>query len=107
MYISLDKIKKHLNLDTNYKEDDRMILSYYNAAEEIVRRHIDCPDLKQLVDKNDNLPEPLNQAILLLIGNFYLQRESISDTMVYNVPNSFEYILSLYQNFLPSKFKSE
>lgn len=107
MYISLDKIKRQLNLDSNYKEEDCMIIDLYNVAEEIVKRHIDCPDLKQLLDEKGDLPAPLNQAILLLIGNFYIQRESISDTPIYNVPNSYEYILSLYQNYYPSMKNNE
>lgn len=104
MYISLDRIKDHLIIDRHYHDEDPYLLSLYNVAEEVVRRHIDCPDLTNIEDEKGDLPQPLIHAMLLFIGNMYANRESVTNQTLTNIPNSFEYILSLFQFYYPSKY---
>ncbi len=46
-----------------------------------------------------SVPAPIKQAMLLLIGSYYAQRESISAGQMAIVPQAVEMLLSLYKNF--------
>ena len=99
MYLTLDRIKKHLNIDEDYKEDDEYILALCEVSEQVVERHIDS-NLSEVAKSNgDELPSPLLHAMLLFIGDMYRTRESVSFTSVSAIPFSYDYILSLYKNY--------
>lgn len=97
MYISLDKCKKHLNIDPDFKEDDNYIMSLVEVAEEIVQRHIGYRFEDILVD--GQLPMALQHAMLLLIGQFYANRESVTFGSASELPLSYNYILQLFENY--------
>ena len=42
MQIELDLIKKHLNIDDSFKDDDTYLLALSDVAQDIVQKHIDC-----------------------------------------------------------------
>ena len=97
MYISLDKCKKHLNIDPEFKEDDNYIMSLVEVAEEIVQRHIGYRFEDILVD--GQLPMALQHAMLLFIGNMYANRESVTFGSPSELPLSCNYILQLFENY--------
>ena len=49
MYLQLNQIKKHLNIDADFHDDDNYIQQLINVAEIAVERHIDY-DLKAYVN---------------------------------------------------------
>lgn len=99
MFVTLDKIKNHLNIDSYYKEDDNYITSLYEVAEKVVEKHTDS-DLSVIAGTNGGLlPAPLVHAMLLFIGDMYRNRESVSFTSATAIPFSYDYILSLYKNY--------
>lgn len=100
MFITLDRIKKHLNIDEFYKDDDEYLKSLYEVAEKVVEKHTDT-SLSLLAERNgdSSIPSPLLQAMLLLIGDMYKNRESVTFSSVNTIPNSYDYILSLYKNY--------
>lgn len=98
MYVTLDKVKKHLNIDNDFTEDDEYLEYLIEVAEEVVSKHIDR-DLRDIVDGDGSIPGPLHHAILLFIGNMYDSRESNVYTSVQQLPHSFDYLLDLYQNY--------
>ena len=98
MYTDLDTIKRHLNVDSDFYEDDMYICDLMDVAEKAVEREIDTP-LSQLEDDNGNIPQPLVHAMLLMVGNFYANRESISYASSQNVPYSYQYLCDLYRNY--------
>ena len=77
MYILLDDAKRHLNVDKDFRDDDKYIASLIDVAEKVVERNIDI-NLKELEDGDGDIPSPLIQAMLLLVGNFYANRESVA-----------------------------
>ena len=97
MYISLDKCKKHLNIDPDFKEDDNYIMSLVEVAEEIVQRHIGYRFEDILVD--GQLPMALQHAMLLFIGTMYANRESVTFGSASELPLSYNYILQLFENY--------
>ena len=99
MFITLDRIKKHLNIDDFYIEDDDYLTTLYEVAEKVVEKHTDS-NFSDIAEANGGeLPSPLTHAMLLFIGDMYKNRESISFTSVSAIPFSYDYILSLYKNY--------
>lgn len=98
MLIPLATIKKHLNLDTEFTDDDNYIELLYGVAEDLVQKHIDR-DFDSIVAEEGALPDALLHAILLFIGNLYDNRESVAYSSVTEVPKSLDYILSMYRDY--------
>lgn len=98
MYLSLSRIKKHLNLDSDFIQDDDYLLMLEDVAEKTVERHIDC-SLTELQADGGELPTPLLQAMLLFIGDMYSNRESVAFSSATEIPFSYEYLLSLYKDY--------
>ena len=97
-YLKLHEIKKHLNIDKYFKDDDEYIISLGDTAEQMVDEHINnC--LSDIVSDNDGeLPNPLRHAMLLLIGNLYQNREIIG-SKVQELPFNYQYLIDLYKNY--------
>lgn len=105
MYIDITQIKSHLNIDSDFLDDDEYLLHLESVAELVVQKHIDHR-LEDLLDESGQLPAPLIQGMLLFIGNLYANRESVSYASAVEVPNSFEYLLSLYKDYNNTKMDS-
>ena len=98
MYISIEEIKKHLNIDSTFTEDDEYLKHLYEVAEKVVSKHID----NSLMDyvSEGKLDSGLRHAILLYVGDLYNSREGNAyGVSVSEVPFSYDYILSLYKNY--------
>ena len=93
MEITLDEIKAHLNIEKGWHGEDQYLQSLIDAAKVVVQKHI-CDDIDG-VKEGEQIP--LFYAIKLLVGTFYLNRESLSNLNKGN--HSYEYILSLYKNY--------
>ena len=98
MLVNLDILKKHLNIDADFKEDDEYITLLEGVAEDLVQKHID-KNLDTIIDEEGELPKPLLHAILLFVGNMYDNRESVSYATPREVPQSLTYILNMYRDY--------
>ena len=98
MYLQLYQIKKHLNLDETFGDDDEYLMDLANMAQNTVAHHIDC-NLSRLEDANGNLPMAIIHAMLLLVGTMYAKRETIVFGGVQEVPLAYEYLLSQYRDY--------
>jgi uncharacterized phage protein (predicted DNA packaging) len=101
-YLTLEDIKKHLNIDTEFVDDDDYLNALGDVAETMVARHIDH-DLSDL-EEDGVLPAPIIHACKLLIGNMYMNRESVTFSSINKIPQSYEYLLATYKN--RTNFKS-
>ena len=95
-YLNLAQIKKHLNIDAEFTDDDLYLESLCDVAEQMVSRHLEN-DLSNL-EKDGQLPAPIIHACLLLVGNLYMNRESVSNINMVKIPNAYEYLLATYKN---------
>lgn len=96
--MDLALIKKHLNIDSGFTADDTYLTSLSAVAESVVEAHIDHT-LSDLADDGGQLPAPLQQAMLLFIGNMYANRESVAYTNANEVPFAYDYLLSLFKDY--------
>lgn len=102
-YLNLGIIKKHLNVDDYFHDDDKYIETLGDVAEEMVATHLDNK-LHIIANNNDGiLPMPIQHAMLLLIGNLYQNREGIAFGAVNDIPHSYDYLLNQYKNYKTSQ----
>jgi hypothetical protein len=148
MFVDLETVKKHLQIDADYTGDDNYLLMLISVAEQAVATHLDLnlteytdistkvttqsntssPQLEAIViagkvslrqinpamivnedtevdepqdtpDDTIELPAPIKQAILLMIGNLYANREPVTYGTVIKVPYTLDYLLGLYKNY--------
>lgn len=110
--LELDIIKQHVRLEPDFEEDDTLLDTYSNAARRLVENRTgrklyataaeipkdgdgNATDEKALV-----LDDDLVTAMLLLIGGWYENRESITTgTIVTQTPLAFEALISPYRFF--------
>jgi hypothetical protein len=98
-YLKLDLIKKHLNMDESFHDDDSYLEALGDVVEEVTEKHIDVSLKKLTADNNGKIPTPLKQAMLLLLGTYYSNRENVAFASSAEIPLSYSYLLSLYQNY--------
>lgn len=94
--VTLDLIKKHVCAD-DFTADDDLLRHYIQAAEEAivgrVGRSID--ELKDM--GGGEFPASLRQAVMLLVGHWYNQREAVASVQMHEVPLG---VLSLVKPFI-------
>ena len=98
-YLNLDLIKKHLNIDSDFHDDDSYLEALADVVEEVTEKHIDVSLNNLTADNNGKIPAPLIQAMLLLCGSYYSNRENVAFASSAEIPLSYSYLLSLYQNY--------
>lgn len=98
MYLQLYQIKKHLNINEEWHDDDEYLVDLAIAAENVVQKHIDV-ELEDLEDGDGNIPSPLLQAMLFLVGTYYANRESVAFASAQPLPHAYEYLIALYKNY--------
>lgn len=101
-HLTLKLIKEHLNLDNDFTMDDAYLSNLGDVVETVVERHID-DSFAYLANANGGkLPAPLIQAMLLLLGTYYANREHIAFNANYEVGNSYTFLIDLYRNYSAS-----
>jgi hypothetical protein len=70
---TLAEAKAHLRVIDN--DEDELIQSYIDAAEAHVRNYLERP-LEPWTDEVGTAPQNIKQAILLVVGDFYENREA-------------------------------
>ena len=105
MYIDHVILRKHLNIDDEYFDEEwEYVEALCLAAENAVANHIARP-LSEITDSSTGkLPPSVNHAILLLVGHWYANRESISFAQGQPIPQGYEYLLQPYKSY---KFDTE
>jgi len=91
--LALDEIKKHLNIDECYLDDDSYIISLLYAAQDAAEIH-----LRRKLKDNNERPSIL-QGIKFLIGHWYRTRENVSNITVNEIPYTFKYLMDLNRSY--------
>ena len=92
MYVELEDIKRHLNVDFN--EDDNLITSMIEAAEASVENSIGAP-LADIAIYGE-LPVALKHVIRIMTANFYEYREGMTYGKIQTVPFTLRHLLAPY-----------
>lgn len=95
-YITVEDVKRHLYID--FEADDKIIADYIDASQEVIEKYLNVKLCDLVV--NERLPYPVLQAIKIMTGNLYNNRESVAFNAVpYKIPFSFEYLIQPYKNY--------
>ena len=97
MYVTLNEAKKHLNIDTDFVDDNAYIINLIEVAEDCIQKNTDVVLADQV--EAGVLPASLKHSILLLVGNLYNNREATSYSIPKEVPFAFKYLVNLNRNF--------
>lgn len=97
MYLSLEQVKQHLLINNDFIEDDAYLEQLIQVAGDAISKHLDIA-LEEL-NAGGTLPPAITQAMLLMIGNFYANRESVSFGAATEIPLSYRYLIGLYKNY--------
>ena len=98
MYLTIDDVKKHLYID--HDDDNRYIADLITVAEDAVKTDLNLDSLCEIEDETGMLPASVIQAMLLLIGTLYANRESVTYGTPHTVPHSYEYLLDLNRQYI-------
>lgn len=101
-HLTLKLIKEHLNLDNDFTLDDAYLSNLGDVVEQVVEKHIDDSFVYLANANGGHLPTPLIQAMLLLLGTYYSNREHIAFNANYEVGNSYTFLIDLYRNYSAS-----
>lgn len=78
--LSLTIIKQHLNIDSNFTDDDEYLTRLGNTAEGYTAEFLevsDATDVEQVTEWTTLSAKPqVQQAMLMLVGTMYNNRES-------------------------------
>ena len=96
--LCLSCVKKHLQIDESFKDDDCYIEGLMEVAKLTVSQHLNN-DWFNGGKEQVEFPLPIIQAMLLLIGNLYANREPVAFNTVSKVPFTYEYLLGLYKQY--------
>lgn len=95
-YITIEEIKQHLYID--FEADDEVLADMINTAEAIIEKYLNVQLTGLFID--GKIPYPIKQAIKIMVGNLYANRESVSfNAIPYKIPFSYEYLLQPYKNY--------
>lgn len=97
MLLTTEEVKKHLNLDPEFMDDDTYIESLIEVCELSVAKELGINVVDLVADYE--MCTPIKQAILLQIGTFYSNRESVTFGTPHELPNAFRYLIQLYKHY--------
>lgn len=99
-YLTLDIVKKHLNVESSFTDDDSYIELLADVAEQKVAKelHVTLQSLSTIVGTSE-IPTPLKQAMLLNVGHYYANREEASTALSRPIEQGSKWLIDLYRDY--------
>lgn len=95
-YVTLTDLKSHLRVEVS--ADDAYLTSLISVAEQAIANELG-KDLEYYEDSDNHIPTPLYQAVMILCGDLYNNRESVAFATPYELPRSLGYLLAPYVKY--------
>lgn len=95
----LELFKKHVRAD-DFDEDDEYLQYLLDTAEDVIVKYT-RRTRRELADLGEcsPLPLPLMQAVLMLAGHWYNQREAVASVQMHEVPDTLRTLVNPYRKF--------
>lgn len=92
--LELEKVKKHLNVDEVYTDDDEYIRELVHISIVSIAQYLNRP-----IDKEpyDEVEAPIQHAIRIMVAQLYAHREPTTSNAVNKIPYTLDYLLSPYR----------
>ena len=94
--VSLALFKKHVRAD-DFADDDELMQHYVDAAEAHVIQATNRTDAELRELGKGEYPTQLKQAVLLLAGHWYNQRESVAGVQMHEVPDALQALIKPFR----------
>lgn len=94
--VSLTLFKQHVRAD-DYADDDDYMQHLIETAEVSVITATNRTEAELTETGGGKFPAPLVHAMLMLAAHWYNQRESVSATQMYAVPDSLQALIKPYR----------
>lgn len=92
----LELLKKHVRAD-DFSDDDQYLAHLLDAAEQYVTTTTNRTSDELLELGGGQMPAPLQQAIMLIAGHWYNQREAVSGVQMAEVPYTLQALVKPYR----------
>lgn len=92
----LELLKKHVRAD-DFSDDDQYLAHLLDAAEQYVVTTTNRTSDELLELGGGQMPAPLQQAIMLIAGHWYNQREAVSGVQMAEVPYTLQALVKPYR----------
>lgn len=97
--VDLALLKKHVRAD-DFSDDDKYLTHLLTAAEQHVCRATNR-STEELLQMGDGIfPAELQQAVLLIAGHWYNQREAVSGVQMAEVPYTLQALIKPYRKLV-------
>lgn len=91
MFVTLDEVKRQLNILLSETTEDDYLNYLIEVSEDVVSNYLNY----SLSDyTNETLPKAIKHGILMIISDLYANRESISFAQGYKIPGTLDLLLS-------------
>ena len=97
--VSIALLKQHVHAD-DFTADDEYLTQLLNTAEEYVVNATNRSSAELMQIGGDKLPYSLQQAILLLAGHWYNQREAVAGLQMHEVPYTLQALIKPYRKLV-------
>ena len=94
--VDLELLKKHVRAD-DFADDDDYLAHLLDAAEQYVCTATNREAVELLEMGGGKLPAMLQQAVLLIAGHWYNQREAVSGVQMAEVPYTLQALIKPYR----------
>lgn len=94
--VKLELLKKHVRAD-DFSDDDSYLAHLLCAAEEYVINATNRTAEELVALGGGELPTSLQQAVLLIAGHWYNQREAVSGVQMAEVPYTLQALVKPYR----------
>lgn len=95
--VDLELLKKHVRAD-DFADDDEYLAHLLDTAEQYVctATNRDAAELLEM-GGGEKLPAMIQQAVLLIAGHWYNQREAVSGVQMAEVPYTLQALIKPYR----------
>lgn len=99
--ITLEQVKFQCRIEQDVTDEDALLDGYIKASRNYIQAYLDRTIYADAVPSDD--PNGLldnasiDQAMLLLVGHWYANREAVSDTQMSEVPLGVNHLLQPYR----------
>jgi hypothetical protein len=97
--MNIQELKRQLNIEAEYTDDDIILQQYLNVAESSVLNYLNYYTGSTSGVTGTNMPAPVLQGILLFAAHLYTTRQIISYGQGYKIPYTFEFLLNPYKEY--------
>lgn len=100
MLVSLELVKKQVVLD-GYDGDDDLLTFQIGSAEEYVVKQTNrtIAELEEMTS-DGTFPKMLQQAIMLVVAQWYDHREPVANTQFHELPNNIQALIRPYRRLV-------